>query len=271
MRRPLIAALQKGRMRDIFSEIFSGEPTDPIAAARRSVRPQLRRRFYAHAQMDAGADGFAVLLDGKPVRTSARRALAAPSGALAEAITAEWEAQRDYVDPAGMPLTRLANSIIDGVADARAGVKAEIEKYLGSDLLFYRASSPEGLRARQEQHWDPLLDWARETFGARFILTDAVVHAAQPEGALGTMAKQIPDDEWRLGSLHSITTITGSALIALALLHGRLSVAQAWAAAHVDEDFQMEQWGRDTLALQRRDYRLKEMTAAATVLELLSE
>lgn len=257
-------------MREIFSEIFSGEAADPIAAARRSVRPQLQRRFYEHAQVAEGRDGFDVLLDGKPVQTPARRVLAAPTRALAEAVAAEWQAQREFVDPGRMALTRLANTIIDGVVDTRAAVKSEIVKYLGSDLLFYRANAPEGLRARQERHWNPLLDWARAAFGAHFVPAEGVVHVAQPENALGKAAGAIPDDAWQLGALHSITTLTGSALIALALLRGRLSIAEAWAAAHVDEDFQMEQWGRDELAMQRRDFRLKEMTAAVMVLMLQS-
>src|SRR5262245_3731406 len=110
-------------MRDIFSEIFSGEPANPMAAAQRAMRPQLRRRFYQRAQVGKEVDHFPVLLDDKPVRTPARRALAAPTRPLAEAIAAEWDAQREVVDPAAMPLTRLVNSIIDGVADARAAVR----------------------------------------------------------------------------------------------------------------------------------------------------
>ncbi len=259
-------------MRDIFSEIFSvepAEPRDPVAAARRAARPQLRRRFYQNAQVSDLADGFAILLDGKPVRTPARRPLDAPARGLADAIAAEWQAQREAVDPATMPLTRLANSIIDGVTHARAAVKEEIGKYLGSDLLFYRASGPAILRERQAQHWDPLLDWAHERCGARFLLSEGVMHVAQPQTALAAAARLVPDEPWRLGALHSITTITGSALIALALLDGRLTVEEAFAAAHVDEDFQMEQWGRDALALDRRAFRRAEFDAAAAVLELL--
>jgi len=263
-------------MRDIFSEIFSGEPAepiDPVAAARRAVRTQLRKRFYQTAQVAETADGFAVLLDGKPVRTPARRALAVPTRALAETIAAEWEGQREVIDPAAMPLTRLANSIIDGVADARAAVKEEIGKYLASDLLFYRATAPASLCARQERLWDPIVEWVRDMLDARFVLTQSVLHVAQPEAALASARNAIPDngpsDIWRLGALHAITTITGSALIALALLRGRLTVEEAWSAAHVDEDFQMEQWGRDALALERRAFRHTEFDAAAMVLMLL--
>ena len=128
-----------------------------MAAARRGARPPLRKRFYDMATTAATAEGHVVRLDGKPVRTPAGRALAAPTLALGEALAAEWDAQRDAIDPAKMPLTRLANAIIDGVADRPASVAAEVEKYLASDLVCYRASSPRELAERQVRHWNPIL------------------------------------------------------------------------------------------------------------------
>jgi chaperone required for assembly of F1-ATPase len=289
-------------MRDLFEDMFSNQPLDPTEAARRAMRPQLRRRFYERAQVeDAGDDGageFRILLDGRPIRTPARRTLAAPTRALAEAIAAEWEAQREVIDPARMPLTRLANSIIDGVADAAAAVAAEVEKYLASDLLFYRAESPDGLVAREAAAWDPVLAWAREALGARFVTAQGMVHVAQPAQSLaaasaalaseasgqrghslkvrapdtrpepGSSARAaIPRDLWRLGAVHAITTLTGSALIAIALARGALTIEQAWATAHVDEDWNMAFWGRDEVALERRAARFAEMQAAALVLQ----
>ncbi len=226
--------------------------------------------FTSMPMWQAALDGYVVRLDGKPVHTPARRLLAAPTLALAQALAAEWEAQREQIDPAKMPLTRLANSIIDGVADAPAPVKAEIQKYLGSDLLFYRAENPQTLRERQARLWDPILRWAKSKLGADFKTGEGVVHILQPAAALQAASDAIPEDAWRLGALHSTTTLTGSALIALALMRGELSVDDAWRAAHVDEDWNMEQWGRDEIALERRAYRLAEMQAAATVLQHLS-
>jgi chaperone required for assembly of F1-ATPase len=254
-------------MRELF-EIM--EPVDPMSAARRNSRPALRRRFYEHANIGSGPDGRAVYLDDKPVRTPARQPLAAPTPELAQAIAAEWDAQRETIDPANMPLTRLANAIIDGIVDAPGPVKAEIEKYLASDLLFYRAAGPQELRERQARLWDPILRWAKNTLGADFKIGEGVVHVAQPPDALGAASAAIPDDAWRLGALHVITTLTGSALLALAVLCGELSVDAAWRAAHADEDWNMEQWGGDEQALKRRAFHLAEMQAAATVLENLA-
>src|SRR5215216_5045082 len=162
---------ESGSMRDIFEDIFQGEPIDPIAAARRNARPTLRQRFYERVSIEEGEGGHGLKLDGRPVRTPARRVLAAPTRGLAEVLAAEWEAQREIIDPARMPATRLANSIIDGVADKTVAVAAEVEKYLASDLVFYRAETPDGLIALQSAAWDPLIDWARDALGARFVCT----------------------------------------------------------------------------------------------------
>jgi chaperone required for assembly of F1-ATPase len=255
-------------MRDIFDDIYDQEPIDPTAASRRAARPPLQKKFYRNAHVDESDGRFAIMLDGRAVRTPARRALQAPASALARAIAAEWNAQGDVVDPRRMPLTRLANSIIDGVVDAPDAVAAEIEKYLGSDLIVYRAEGPDGLIARQAQAWDPLIDWAREALGACFVLGRGTMFVAQPEAALAAARAAIPRDPWRLGALNAITTLTGSAVMALALAAGRLSIEAAWSAAHVDEDWNMERWGRDEAALERRAYNFAGLKAAATVLAL---
>ena len=252
-------------MRDIFDDLFRGEPIDPVEAARRAGRPQLPRRFYRSAGVGEAEGEFRLLLDGRSVKTPARHPLAVPTRALAQAIADEWEAQGEHIDPARMPLTRLANSILDGVRKSATPVKAEIDKYLASDLLFYRADSPV-LAARQAALWDPVLEWAREALSAKFVTSEGVVFVDQPAAALDNARNAIPDDPWRLGALHSMTTLTGSALLALAVLRGRLSVEEAWHVAQVDEDWNFEHWGRDALALERRAFRFAEMRAAARLL-----
>jgi chaperone required for assembly of F1-ATPase len=256
-------------VRDIFTDLFATEPADPTEAARRAMRPSLPRRFYRQADVEEAEGGFRVVLDGRPVRTPARGFLVAPSRALAQALATEWDAQGEIIDPATMPLTRLANSIIDGVVAAPTAVATDIGKYLDSDLLFYRADGPQRLVERQERLWDPVLAWAREALGARFVLAQGVVHTAQPEAATAAARAAIPTDPWRLGALHAITTLTGSALLALALARGHLTADAAWDAAHVDEDWNMDQWGRDESALARRAARRAEMDAAAAVLATL--
>lgn len=254
-------------MRDIFTDFFENEPLDPVQAARRAMRTLLRKRFYQRAQAaEFSEGGFAVLLDGKPVKTPARRLLAVPSLPLADRIAEEWNAQAEQIDPALMPLTRLANVVIDAVADKIGAVTTEIEKYLGSDLVCYRADAPAGLIARQARVWDPVLDWARAALGARFVSVEGIVFAAQPGEAVAAARTAIPTDPWRLAAVFSITKLSGSALLALAFAHGHLDADTVWAAAHVDEDWQMEQWGRDDIALAARAFYFAEFQAAQTVL-----
>jgi chaperone required for assembly of F1-ATPase len=257
-------------MRDLFDDLFRGEPIDPVEAARRASRPRLPRRFYRAAGVGEGDGEFGLLLDGRPARTPARHPLAVPARALAQALAEEWNAQGEHIDPARMPLTRLVNSILDGVrpAAAAAAVEAEVAQYLGADLLFYRGEVP-GLAARQAALWDPVLAWAREALGANFMLAQGVVFVEQPAVALAAARRAIPDDPWRLGALHSMTTLTGSALLALAVLCGRLGVEEAWHADHVDEDWNFELWGRDALAHERRAFRFGEMQAAVRLLKAL--
>jgi chaperone required for assembly of F1-ATPase len=255
-------------MRDMFEEIFaleSREAVDPAVAARRHMRA-FKRRFYTDVAVRDDPAGFAVVLDGRPIRTPARRTLAPPCRPLAEAVASEWGAQAEFIDPAAMPMTRLANTIIDGVAAAADQLAADIRNYLGCDLLCYRAAAPKALVARQSLYWDPILAWAKSALGAEFVTVQGITHVRQPDDAIERASAVIPCDHWRLGAAHAITTLTGSALIALAMVRGNIGLDAAWAAAHVDEDWNMELWGRDELGLKRRVYRLAEMEAAGKVL-----
>jgi chaperone required for assembly of F1-ATPase len=257
----------------------SGErpPASPVASqvvlkipGKESLRPPLPKRFYKSVTVAPCEEGFAVLLDGRSIRTPKRQALVLPSRALADAVAAEWTAQAERIDPDTMPLTRLANTAIDAVAARMSEVAANIAAFAGSDLLCYRVAGPEGLVARQSAEWDPVLDWARDVLGAEFSLASGVVHVAQPQEALARILSAVePLDPFRLAALHVITTLTGSALIALAHMSGRLDLEDAWTAAHVDEDWQIEQWGRDAEADERRMQRFAEFEAASRLMSLL--
>jgi chaperone required for assembly of F1-ATPase len=215
---------------------------------------------------------FRLLLDAKPVRTPAKKQLLLPTRALADAVAAEWEAQTGRIDLVTMPLTRLANSAIDGVTGREAEVRTDIVKYAASDLVCYRAESPPGLVRLQSQAWDPVLEWAREALGASFHVAKGVMPAAQPAQATASIARAIEaHGAFELACLHVMTTLTGSALLALAHARGRLGPDEAWAAAHIDEDWQISQWGEDAEAKARRERRWQEMQAASRLIELLRQ
>ncbi|HEX2258046.1 MAG TPA: ATP12 family protein [Afifellaceae bacterium] len=241
---------------------------DPRAAARRLSAPELPRRFYKEAQAVEQEGSFHLHLDGRPARTPASNPLAVPTHRLAAALEEEWNLQADKIDAATMPVTRLANSAIDGVAPRMEDVRADVLGYAGSDLLCYRAGEPEGLAARQAGRWDPVLAWAERRLGARFVLAEGVMHVAQPAETLDAFAAALArfEEPFALAGLHVATTLTGSALLALALAEGGVGVDDAWAAAHVDEDWNMELWGEDAEALSRRARRFEEFRAAALAL-----
>jgi len=253
-------------MRDQFEEIAANASLDPQEAVRQTSRAPQRKRFYSAATIEDAEGGFAIALDGKPVRTPTGQPLVIPDRAIAQAVADEWNAQTDFIDPMTMPMTRLANSVIAGVVDRVDVVAADIARYFESDLLFYRAAHPDALVAREAQHWDPVLFWAADTLGARFVLAQGVMHVRQPDTAIAAATAALPDDPWAIAALHIITTVTGSALLALALLRGLRNPDEVWAAAHVDEDWNIEQWGADAEAMARRDARLQDFRAAASML-----
>ncbi|RZM98052.1 ATPase [Bradyrhizobium genosp. SA-3] len=253
-------------MRELFEEAAGQPPSDPRESARASTRTPPRKRFYKEAGAVEAEGDFAIALDGKLIRTPSGCQVVIPSRALADAVAAEWAAQGETIDPVTMPLTRIANSVVEGVVDRVELVSDDLAKYLETDLLFYRAGHPEGLVAREAAHWDPVLFWAAETLGAHFILSEGIVHVKQPDEAVRAARAALPRDAWSVAALHVVTTLTGSALLALALAHGVRDAGQVWAAAHVDEDWNIDQWGVDEEAASRRATRLRDFEAAVTVL-----
>src|SRR6202790_5091335 len=250
-------------MRELFDEVAGNLPLDPQEAVRRTTRGPQRKRFYASAGVGEADGGFSITLDGKPIKTPSGRQVIAPARSIADAIAAEWNAQADTIDPLTMPLTRFANSVAEGVTDKVDAVADDIAKYLGSDLLFYRAGHPEALVAREAAHWDPILFWAADTLGAHFILAEGIVHVRPPDSAVAAARAALPRDAWSIAALHVVTSLTGSALLALALFHGIIDQDQVWAAAHVDEDWNIEKWGVDEEGAARRAARLGDFRAPA--------
>jgi chaperone required for assembly of F1-ATPase len=261
---------RKPEMRELFDEVAGKSPLDPQEAVRRTTRGPQRKRFYTSAGVGETNGGFLVTLDGRPIKTPSGHTVMVPARSIADAIAAEWNAQADTINPLTMPLTRFANSVVEGVADKVDAVADDIAKYLGSDLLFYRAGHPEALVAREAAHWDPILFWAADTLGAHFILAEGLVHVRQPDSAVAAARAALPSDAWSIAALHVVTTLTGSALLALALFQGVLDQDQVWAAAHVDEDWNIEKWGVDEEVAARRASRLVDFQAAAGILKALN-
>jgi chaperone required for assembly of F1-ATPase len=226
-----------------------------------------QRRFYKTVSVSLER---AILLDGKPVRTPMKAALVLPTSALAHAVAGEWQAQGETIDPAAMPLTRLANTAIDRVMTDRTRIVAEMLEFAGSDLTCYRAEAPPDLIERQALALNPVLDWAAAELDAAFLVTAGITHRPQPPVALKAVETHLQGlHPFELTALHNMMTLTGSLLIAAMTVAGRLEPEAAWRAAHTDEDFQIEQWGEDAEARLRRDRRQAEFIACCHFVRLL--
>ena len=225
------------------------------------------KRFWKEVSVDAGGG---IALDGRPVRTPGRLPLVLPNDALAEAVASEWRAVEGEIDPRAMPLTGLANTAIERVAPDTASFAAGLAAWGESDMLCYRAESPEPLIERQAAAWDPLLDWARMRYDIHFEVTAGIIHQPQPPATLARLGEAIgARTPFELAGLSPIVTITGTLVGALALIEGATDAASLWAAAHVDEDWQAEQWGRDPLALAAHEQRQRDYDAAVRFLTLI--
>jgi chaperone required for assembly of F1-ATPase len=245
---------------------------DPIELARTGQVRQLPKRFYREVTVAARGSGHAVHLDGRPLRTPGKLVLVLPTAALAAAIAEEWSAQLERIDPLSMPLTRLANSVRDQIEGREAVVRADIAKFAGSDLLCYRAEGPDGLVRAQAEAWDPVLDWARVSLGADLAVGTGLIHVAQSDASRVAIETVVGEFEsFRLASAHILTTLLGSVVLTLATLAGRLTPEEAWRAAHVDEDWQVANWGADAVAAHRQESRKAEFLAAVRLRDLAAD
>jgi chaperone required for assembly of F1-ATPase len=228
------------------------------------------KRFYKTVSVAPAAGGFAVLLDGKPVKTPARNALVLPTERLAEAVAAEWQGQGDEVTAATMPLLRLANTVIDGIAANREQVIDAILRFGENDLLCYRAHQPPELASRQRAGWDPVLEWVRRKHGAQMTVAEGLTHVDQTPEALAALRRALEGhDAFTLGGLHVVASITGSTVLALAVAAGEIPGVHAFALSRIDEIYQAEKWGEDVEAVKRTAALAHELDKAVELIASL--
>lgn len=257
-------------MRDFLNDIHEhlSDP-DPVRRAQIQMKNPLPKRFYKEVGIGEDAGRFTIELDGRTVKTPSKRLLSLPTRPAAELVAVEWRDQIDVINPGTMPVTRLVNSALDGVANELDAVIDDIVKYAGTDLLCYRSDTPQSLVAAQAAKWDPVLYWAADTFGARFILVEGIIHKEQPASAIEAYARVLGKygEPLSVAALHTITTLTGSALLALAFAERRITADEAWSAAHADEDWNIAQWGSDAEAEARRAHRWQDMKASSDLFD----
>ncbi len=230
------------------------------------------KRFYKTAETAEVDGGLAIRLDGRPVKTPAGKPLVVASKALAEAVAEEWRAQGETVDPASMPMMQLAATALDRAGPERDAILGQLMKYAGTDLLCYRADFPPDLVARQTAGWTPVLDWATRELDAALVTTRGVIAVDQPADALDALRRRVDSyDVWRLTALQLATAASGSLMLALALVEGFLDAERAFALSQLDETYQIEQWGEDAEATERRAALARDIGSAERFLALLAQ
>ncbi|WP_455475239.1 ATP12 family chaperone protein [Bartonella sp. B17] len=240
-----------------------------ISGTQKLLHKRLPKRFYKEVKIVCEEEKFSILLDKIPVKTPARRHFVVPTEAFAALVAQEFENQKEVIDPEKMPITRIVNTVIDGIADDMQAVFEDLLRFVACDMIFYRAQTPKELVQRQCEQWDPLLDWAEEKLGSRFNLTEGLMHVEQPQEAIQAVSNYLRKIEspYILAVLHTMTTLTGSALIALAVFAKKIDPDHAWNIAHLDENWVMEQWSADKEAMERLAYKKAEFNAAATIIK----
>lgn len=228
------------------------------------------KRFWKAVAVEPEDQGWAIKLDGRPLRTPARGSLAVPSRALAEAIAEEWRSVVGEIEPRAMPLTGIANAAIDRVLPERQAFASTLARYAEADLACYRAQGPPELAARQALEWDKLLGWGRRRYDVDFAITCELVHVPQPPATIERLSHAIASlDPFRLAGLSPLVTIGGSLVAALAVLERAVSPEEAWDAVSIDERWQIERWGADKEAEATLENRHRDFFAAARFLDLL--
>lgn len=227
------------------------------------------KRFWSAATISTDADGFGILLDGRPVRTPAKRDLRVPTRSFAEAICSEWEAQDEEIDPLTMPFTRSANAALDKVAPQHGEVADLLAAYGDSDLLCYRADYPAALVARQAQQWDPLLDWADEVLGARLVPRIGVMHAPQENAVLARLSQRVHAlSAYQLAGFHDLVSLSGSLILGFAAALDQAIPETLWDISRLDEIWQAEEWGKDDEAEAAADVKRAAFLHAKQVFDL---
>ena len=225
--------------------------------------------MYRNAACHRVDEEFGILLDDRPVITPGKKPLRVPSRALGEAVTAEWNAQLEWIVPSSMPLTLIANTALDRIAGRERMIVEEAVRYAENELVCYRAESGSALAEREEKRWQPVLDWLADRHGVKLIVTSGLVHVEQPSEALETLTvilsrMTVPE----LTALQCALAASGSLALALALLGSQIDGNELFELSQLEETWQIERWGEDEEAALRRTALRADALAVADYLEL---
>lgn len=227
------------------------------------------KRFYEEAGVGEIDGQWRVLLDGRPIRTAGGRAQIVPTRALAEALAAEWAAQGEQIDAQSFHLRDLADFAIDAVAQDRAQTVRDVLPYAETDTLCYRGDPEDALYQRQLALWEPLLAQAEQRYDIRFARISGVLHKPQPAETLARLETALAaENDFALAALKMLSSLAASLVIAMAAVRSDADAEALWNAANLEEDWQVELWGEDWEAAERRAERFEAFKLAIRLAEL---
>ncbi|EIZ78610.1 ATP12 ATPase [Novosphingobium sp. Rr 2-17] len=227
------------------------------------------KRFYKDVTVASIDDGWRALLDGRGIKTPGGRPQVVPTKALAEALAAEWAAQGEEIDPGAFRYRDLTDFTIDAVAPDPATIVAELLPYAETDTLCYRADPDEALYKRQLEVWEPLLAHVEARLGVQFTRVSGIVHKPQPEPTLAQLRTELTGrSPFALAALKVLANLAGSLTIALEAIEPKADAEALWRAANLEEDWQVELWGDDWEAAERRATRFEAFQLAMRLAQL---
>lgn len=204
------------------------------------------KRFWKSVSIAETDGGWGLRLDERALKTPAKDDLVLPTRALAEFLRDEWDSVDTLIDPESMPYTRLANAAADRMGNMQADVVAMLASYAETDLLCYRAAHPEELTARQATAWDAPLAWIKSAHNIALVTTTGVIPIPQAKDSLDAAQNWFARlDAYELMALHDIVSLSGSAVLGIAVADQHLSKETAWELSRIDETWQIELWGED--------------------------
>jgi len=205
-----------------------------------------QKRFWENVHVVSSEDGYFIKLDDKILKTPAKKQMMLPTEALAKRVAAEWDEQVEEIDPTKMLFTKSANAALDKVSEQFTEVSSLLGEYGDTDLLYYRADSPPELHKRQKTGWDPIIKWAENSFNVQINCGTGIIYIPQNERLFSEIKLKINNlSIFELTAFYDMVSITGSLILGLTIINGRLSAEEAYQLSRIDEVWQLEQWGED--------------------------
>lgn len=224
------------------------------------------KRFYKNVALTRSNGEFEINLDQRKLKTPMGKVLRLPNEATALAIAAEWDGQTDKVKPNDMHFTKLANTVVDNPTHrSKEQIINAILEYLDSDTVCYRIDEPEDFVEVQKKFWDTIISSVEERYHVKLPVTSGL-DITQVPAETKTIFRQhlMSHNEWSLTGYQFTVEAMKSFIIAIALCDGFINVEDAVYLSRLEQEFQMQKWGRVDWYHDIDMYDMRSKVAAAS-------